>query len=468
MKQAYGIPFTFSLNAGQVTSTDTSKANGTGWAILNTGGSAPSLTYGITIAGLTSKFSAAHFHIGAALQNGTVIHPLTFTDSSSYGTWTNISDANLLALIKNGVYANVHTANYPSGEIRGQLGLSGTISFYASIDGAQETPSVTTNAKGTGWFVLNRDSMSLAYRITYASLSSKFAASHFHLGATGVGGFVVEPISYHGNTASGVWKNIPDSLITSLLKNNLYVNVHSSNHTGGEIRGQVMLNPGIALVAALDGSQCVPSVTSWGTGTAWLSLVNDSLKYRVTVSGLSSSLDAAHFHMASQGVNGLVVEPIAFSDSSAASTWANLDNSSLSALVKEGLYINVHTSIHVNGEIRGQVLSSDFNNVASIVTDVKSKDGSNSIPVKYELYQNYPNPFNPSTIVRYKIPAAGLVSLKVYDILGRAVATLVNEFQQTGNYNVAFNSTKQLSSGIYFYRLNSGNFSQTKKMILIK
>jgi len=466
---AKGIPLTITLDANQVaTSVDTSKATGTGWAVLNTVGAASTLTYGITIAGLTTKLSASHFHIGVAKQNGSVIDPISFNDSSSYGTWTNISDANLLALIKNGVYVNVHTPNYPSGEIRGQLNVSGPISFTASIDGTQETPHITTNGNGTGWFILNPDSSSLAYRVTYAKLSSNFTASHFHLGAKGVAGFVVEPITYNGNTASGVWKKIPDSLVTSLVKNNLYVNVHSTNHPGGEIRGQVMLNPGVALIASLDGSQNVPTVSTIASGTAWLSLVNDTLNYQITIAGLMSAYNASHFHLAAKGVNGNVVEPITFSDSTATSTWANLSSTDLSALVKGNIYINIHTFNHPGGEIRGQVIASDFDSVTSILTGVKNVLGSNSIPVKYELYQNYPNPFNPTTVVRYNIPAGGLVSLKVYDVLGREVATLVNKFQQAGNYNVEFNYAKQLSSGIYLYRLNAGNFSQTKKMILLK
>jgi len=252
------------------------------------------------------------------------------------------------------------------------------------------------------------------------------------------------------------------------VKNNLYVNVHSTNHPGGEIRGQVMLNPGVALIASLDGSQNVPTVSTIASGTAWLSLVNDTLNYQITIAGLMSANNASHFHLAAKGVNGNVVEPITFSDSTATSTWANLSSTDLSALVKGNIYINIHTFNHPGGEIRGQVIASDFDSVTSILTGVKNVLGSNSIPVKYELYQNYPNPFNPTTVVRYNIPAGGLVSLKVYDVLGREVATLVNKFQQAGNYNVEFNYAKQLSSGIYLYRLNAGNFSQTKKMILLK
>lgn len=88
-------------------------------------------------------------------------------------------------------------------------------------------------------------------------------------------------------------------------------------------------------------------------------------------------------------------------------------------------------------------------------------------PLAYILKQNYPNPFNPSTTINYSIKKNGLVTLKVYSILGKEVATLVNENQEAGNYSIKFNASK-LPSGIYFYSLKSGGFSSTKKLILLK
>ncbi len=85
----------------------------------------------------------------------------------------------------------------------------------------------------------------------------------------------------------------------------------------------------------------------------------------------------------------------------------------------------------------------------------------------YKLEQNYPNPFNPTTSISFSIKEAGFVSLKVYDLLGREVTTLVSENRPAGNYTVAFNASS-LGSGVYFYTLSSGGFSQTKKMMLVK
>jgi len=91
----------------------------------------------------------------------------------------------------------------------------------------------------------------------------------------------------------------------------------------------------------------------------------------------------------------------------------------------------------------------------------------NNIPTTYGLSQNYPNPFNPSTKINYQLPKAGYVSLIIYDILGRQILTLVNEFKSEGKYSANFNANK-LASGVYIYQLRSNNFISTKKMILTK
>jgi hypothetical protein len=88
-------------------------------------------------------------------------------------------------------------------------------------------------------------------------------------------------------------------------------------------------------------------------------------------------------------------------------------------------------------------------------------------PTSYSLAQNFPNPFNPSTTIKYSVPNDGLVQIKIYDISGKEVMNLVNENKVAGNYEVKFNGAN-LSSGIYFYRINAGEFVQTKRMVLVK
>ena len=103
----------------------------------------------------------------------------------------------------------------------------------------------------------------------------------------------------------------------------------------------------------------------------------------------------------------------------------------------------------------------------NITSTEDGKNDTHHIPENISLYQNYPNPFNPITTINYSIPASLYVTLKVYDLLGREVAKLVHEEKPRGVYKVNFDGSK-LSSGIYFYRLQAGSFSETKKILLIK
>lgn len=90
-----------------------------------------------------------------------------------------------------------------------------------------------------------------------------------------------------------------------------------------------------------------------------------------------------------------------------------------------------------------------------------------SLPAEYQLEQNYPNPYNPSTKINYQIPELSFVTLKVYDVLGDEITTLINEEKSVGNYEVEFDGSA-LTSGVYFYQLRAGGFVQTKKMVLLK
>ena len=102
--------------------------------------------------------------------------------------------------------------------------------------------------------------------------------------------------------------------------------------------------------------------------------------------------------------------------------------------------------------------------LSEMITSVQHKS---EIPFHFRLEQNYPNPFNPSTIIKFAITSNQFVQLKIYDVLGREVASLVNEEKPSGSYEINFNAA-QLSSGIYFYKMQAGSFVQIKKMILLK
>jgi hypothetical protein len=103
------------------------------------------------------------------------------------------------------------------------------------------------------------------------------------------------------------------------------------------------------------------------------------------------------------------------------------------------------------------------------VTGTSSVDHKigNGIPEHYSLDQNFPNPFNPATVIRYNLPERADVNLSVYDVAGRLIETLVNGSREAGSYEISFNAAN-LSSGLYFYRLEAGSFSQMQRMLLVK
>jgi len=131
---------------------------------------------------------------------------------------------------------------------------------------------------------------------------------------------------------------------------------------------------------------------------------------------------------------------------------------------------SIDVRLHPLGRFKGTVYMDALQIIkANDVTNIHDKE---FVPVKYTLFQNYPNPFNPSTIISYALPKSSLVTVKIYDMLGREVKTLVNEEQNLGVNTIQWNGDNnygaRVSSGTYIYRIKAGDFIQAKKMILLK
>jgi len=110
---------------------------------------------------------------------------------------------------------------------------------------------------------------------------------------------------------------------------------------------------------------------------------------------------------------------------------------------------------------------SKLNDILQSKFGINSEEKEQIIPKEYSLHQNYPNPFNPTTTIKFDLPNDGLVTLEVYDIIGRRISTLVNENRTAGSYEQVFNASS-LASGVYVYKLQAGDFITSKKMILLK
>jgi hypothetical protein len=122
-------------------------------------------------------------------------------------------------------------------------------------------------------------------------------------------------------------------------------------------------------------------------------------------------------------------------------------------------------AVLLNYNLKGAVIKGIAYGDTSTVTGINGREPVQ--PMKFVLMQNYPNPFNPETTIKYSIPQAGDVKLTIYNELGIKIATIVNEYKHSGSYTIKFNGYN-LASGIYFYRLESGNYSAVKKFVLMK
>jgi hypothetical protein len=108
----------------------------------------------------------------------------------------------------------------------------------------------------------------------------------------------------------------------------------------------------------------------------------------------------------------------------------------------------------------------DVSNDPFRINYVSNVDDETNI-TQYELLQNYPNPFNPTTTINYQLPQAGFVTLKVYDVLGNEIETLVNEEKPAGTYKLTWDA-ENLPGGVYFYRIRTESYTKTRKMVLLK
>ena len=142
-------------------------------------------------------------------------------------------------------------------------------------------------------------------------------------------------------------------------------------------------------------------------------------------------------------------------------------NDSSSTVIVSFGEINFSTTLPAYGSAVYVLSDSVIKLIVPALTSVGTQPVSNLLPKEFSLSQNYPNPFNPSTSIQFAIPSRQFVTLKIYDVLGRVVATLVDERKEAGKYNVQWN-TSGSSTGVYFCTMRAGTFTQTNKMLLVR
>lgn len=227
--------------------------------------------------------------------------------------------------------------------------------WVAVLSGANVNPPIETDARGLFVMRLNEEDGSVDYYLNVFDLEN-VTASHIHLGAEGENGGVEHPLETPTEGFSSGQLEFSPEHIDDLRNGLYYVNVHTEQHGGGEIRGQLEDEP-LEFTANLTGDQENPPVETDASGMATLMLSEDltMLSYDLTIMDIEN-VTAAHIHEAPRGENGGVIFPIADGSFENASDEVELNEEQLNALLSENYYINVHTEQNGGGEIRGQIM----------------------------------------------------------------------------------------------------------------
>ena len=416
-------------------------------AVLTLNSAQTQVTYDITLSQLyADSLTVAHFHNAGAGISAGVVKTLDFVDGHASGVWSAADTAQALTpelveeLLSGRLYVNVHTNAFPAGEIRGQVQtFSG---FSAQLSGSQSVPPVTSSGSGTftSLFFYADSGAELEYNITVEGLT--ITEAHFHAGAAGVTGGVLKTIIFDGgsnaftvisSTSSGHNHSVTiffDDVNNPPSNGRILTTSSSSNHS----HNLILTQSDFESLAA--GNTIVKTTTT----------------------------DSGHSHNFSIRVPGFVNSAFA---NSVEGIWTANDSQPLTDeivdMIRSGeVYVNIHTSANPGGEIRGQLLPG----IIEIPVGVVDEDVA-QLPTTVQLKQNFPNPFNPVTLIEYVIPFEDKIVLTIYNILGEEIARLIDERQPAGEYEVTWNAAIA-ASGIYFYRLQSGDFVRTRKMVLLK
>ncbi len=418
--------------------------------------------YKIVVNGLSGPITGAHLHYGSATVAGPVAFPLTFSGSVLTGSF-DLPDLKLIDSLDAGrVYVNIHTAANLGGEIRGQLGfINGAIGFDALIEGAQENPPVTTNAKGlmVGWATDALDTMQ--YAVLYTGLTPNGA--HFHSGVVGVNGPVVVALTPYNLAPNAAYVDkigLSNDNLTKFLKGEMYVNLHSAANAGGEIRGQVSTSILEGLVSDLCSKQENPPTVSNAMGVGYLAIDRNKLYgfFNVVTTGLTSNATAAHIHLGAKGINGSVLVGLGTSTNNSWGGGVLFPRTTLAdTAINNGLmYFNVHTAANGGGEIRGQIgkaLTPDC-----LPTAIYELNGE-QLEVK-----TFPNPVLETVTLQFDSNQKMDAQVVLSDLTGRNVLTKNTTVENGVNQlNVNMNT---LSQGIYFLQLkNNGKILFAQKVV---
>ncbi len=360
---------TFKLQGSQEVPAVDIDAMGDGYALINMD------NYSVDLKVVTmgvSDATGAHIHTGRIGSNGGVLVALEQSMDDD-NVWMSpdglMIDEDIFAeLASGGHYVNIHTPDVASGAIRGQIVTDNFMVATFNLNGDQEVPSITTNAMGSGYALLNNMNYGIELKIVTSGITDASGA-HIHAGRIGNNGGVVSAL-IQSETDSNVWMSEENLMVDAdtfaeLLSGGHYVNVHSPSFASGQIRGQILTDYYSLMTFSLNGQQEAPAVATvaMGDGYALVNTMNYAVELQVNTSGVSDAT-AAHIHTGRPGENGAVLAALMQSESDA-NIWMAADDLMIDAdiyatMMSGGHYVNVHTPTFASGEIRGQILSDNY------------------------------------------------------------------------------------------------------------
>lgn len=304
--------------------------------------------------------TAAHIHQAFAGDNGPVAVGLTqdAADASVWSVTTTLDQDQYDALRAGEFYVNVHSQAYPAGELRGQLVPENILVIEAALSGDNEIPPVATTASGIGAITVNTQTLDIVLFARSFSFDNALTA-HIHNGFDGATGRPIVTLeqNFEDTAEWSATAMLTAEQFDKLLAGGLYINIHSPEHPPGEIRGQLLPEGIIIIKADLSGANEVPPVVTTASGRASLT-VNTTTMAVALASRTFDLVDpfAAHIHEGAAGTNGDVIVEL-IQSSTDPRNWSGesvLTADQYATLFAGGLYINIHTTTHPSGELRGQ------------------------------------------------------------------------------------------------------------------
>ena len=347
--------FTTKMAGSQENPPVTTTATGTG--VFSVDLQTRALSGRVVTSGITA--TAAHVHTGAIGVNGSVAVGFVQTEPGS-GIWvppvnTILTADQFQSFLAGGIYFNVHSAAFPGGEIRGQIGRD---VFDVVLTGAQENPPVA-GGSATSRIVVNPATREVSGSITNIGIAA--TAGHIHTGLFGVNGPVLVPTTVSA-AGSAVWNFTPATFTVAqyraFLFGNMYANTHSAAFPGGEARGQIGK---VTRTGLLSGANEVPPTTTTAAGRGRAELDANTLDVFVTVTTTGMTATAAHLHLGAVGANGPVIVPLTQGPTN---TWTSAAGTKLTqaqavVFAAGGAYFNAHSAALPGGEVRGQAAGLD-------------------------------------------------------------------------------------------------------------